>query len=54
MVSSDELPPGILLTRKAGRWVNRYGVEWTVDDITSWAPVTIGETVVVARGEVTR
>ena len=47
VVSSDELPPGILLTRKAGRWVNRYGAEWTVKDITSWAPVTIGEVVVM-------
>ena len=47
VVSVSEKPPHIILTREAGRWVNRYGVEWTVDDITSWAPVTIGETVVV-------
>ena len=44
--SSDELPPRILLTRKAGRWVNHYGDEWRVDRIRAWAPVTIGETVV--------
>ena len=48
MASSDErLPPHILLTRKGGLWVSRYGSEWVFDDIRSWAPVTIGETVVV-------
>ena len=47
VVSVSEKPPHIILAREAGRWVNRYGVEWTVDDITSWAPVTIGEVVVV-------
>ena len=46
LVSSDELPPRIFLTRAGGRWVNRYGAEWSVD-IAAWAPVTIGETVVV-------
>ena len=45
VVSSVERPPHILLTREAGRWVNRYGMEWVVDDIRVWAPVTIGETV---------
>ena len=45
VVSSVERPPHILLTREAGRWVNRYGMEWGVDDIRAWAPVTIGETV---------
>ena len=45
--SDDRLPPHILLTRKGGLWVSRYGSEWSVDQITSWAPVTIGETVVV-------
>ena len=39
--------PFILLTREGGRWVNRYGDECHVDGITAWAPVTIGETVVV-------
>ena len=47
VVSSVERPPHILLTREAGRWVNPYGMEWVVDDICAWAPVTIGETVVV-------
>ena len=45
LVSSVERPPHILLTREAGRWVNRYGMEWVVDDIRAWAPVTIGEAV---------
>ena len=47
VVSSVERPPHILLTREAGRWVNRYGMEWVVDDIRAWAPVSIGETVAV-------
>lgn len=47
LVSSDEQPPGILLTLEAGRWVNRYGAEWSADQIASWAPATIGETVIV-------
>ena len=45
--SYNEWPPHILLTRKAGHWVNRYGTRWNVDQIHAWAPVTIGETVVV-------
>ena len=53
-VSSDERPPSVLLTRKGGRWVNSHGVEWYDNEIHAWAPVTIGETVVAARGEVTR
>ena len=47
LVSSDERPPHNLVTREAGRWVNRYGMEWHVEQITAWAPVTIGETVVM-------
>ena len=47
LVSSDERPPHNLVTREAGRWVNRYGMEWYFDEITTWAPVTIGETVVM-------
>ena len=39
--------PFILLTREGGRWVNRYGDECHVDGITAWAPVTIGETVIM-------
>ena len=54
MVSVEEWPPHTLLTRTDGRWVNRFGDEWPVERVASWAPVTIGETVVVARGEVTR
>ena len=46
-VSSDERPPSALLTRKGGCWVNRYGVEWPVGQIHTWAPVTIGEVVVI-------
>ena len=45
-VSSDERPPSVLLTRKGGRWVN-HDVEWPVSLIHAWAPVTIGETVVI-------
>ena len=47
VASSDKHPPRVLLTREGGRWVNRYGVEWYVDQIHAWAPVAIGETVVV-------
>ena len=47
VVSSDERPPRILLTRLGGCWVNQYVVEWPIDRITAWAPVTIGETVAV-------
>ena len=47
MASSGDWPPSALLTRKDGRWVNRYGDEWAVDDIRAWAPVTIGEVVVM-------
>ena len=46
-VSYNEQPPHILLTRKAGHWVNRYGTRWNVDQIRAWAPVTIGEVVVM-------
>ena len=46
-VSSDERPPSVLLTRKGGRWVNSHGVEWYNNEIHAWAPVTVGETVVV-------
>ena len=47
VVSGDERPLRILLTREGGRWVNRFGVEWFDDQIRAWAPVTLGETVVV-------
>ena len=41
------IPPHILLTLDAGLWVNCYGFEWRDDQIAAWAPVTIGETVVM-------
>ena len=47
MVSGEEWPPHTLLTRKDGRWVNRFGDEWPVDRIRTWCPVTLGETVVM-------
>lgn len=47
LVSGDELPPRTLLTLKGGRWVDHYGVRWYVEEITSWAPVTVGEVVVM-------
>ena len=47
VVSSDERPPSVLLTRKGGRWVNSHGVEWYNNEIHAWAPVAIGETVVI-------
>ena len=47
VVSVSEKPPHIILTREGGRWVNRCGVKLAFDDITAWAPVTIGEVVVM-------
>ena len=47
LVTNDEGPLFILLTLEAGRWVNRFGAEWGVDDIRTWAPITIGEMVVM-------
>ena len=47
LASGNDLPPHTLLTREGGRWLTCYGAEWTVKDITAWAPVTIGEVVVV-------
>ena len=46
LASGNDLPPHTLLTHKSGRWVTCYGAEWAVK-ITSWCPVTVGETVVV-------
>ena len=48
LVSSVERPPHILLELQDGRWVNRYGDKFAVDQIRAWAPVTIGEVVVVS------
>ena len=47
VVASDAMILDILLTCVGGCWVNSYGAEWTVDDIRAWAPVTIGEVVVM-------
>ncbi len=47
MVSGNKLPPHVLLTCVGGGWFDRYGDEWVFDDILAWAPVTIGETVVM-------
>ena len=46
LVSRDLCSPHILLTRKAGDWVDHYGVRWSVDQIRAWVPITLGETVV--------
>ena len=47
LASSDDWPPSALLIREGDRWVTRYGTRWPADQILAWAPVTIGETVVV-------
>ena len=47
LVSGDACPPHTLLTHEGGCWVNRYGVEWPSGQIHAWAPVTIGEVVVM-------
>ena len=47
LVSSDERPPSVLLTRVGGCWFDRYGNEWPVETIRAWAPVSIGEVVVM-------
>ena len=48
VVSVSEKPPHIILMREGGRWVNRYSVKWwPEDEIRAWAPVTIGEVVVM-------
>ena len=47
LASSDERSPHTLLTRKAGHWVSGRGLWWNVEEITSWAPVTVGEVVVM-------
>ena len=47
LAASEGCIPYILLSREGGRWLNRYGVEWSVGQIRTWAPVTLGETVVM-------
>ena len=47
VVSYDDRPPRVLLELQDGRWITRYGDKFAVDQIRAWAPVTIGETVVM-------
>ena len=47
LMSGGHWPPFILLTREGGRWVTRFGDEWREREIRAWAPVTVGETVVI-------
>ena len=47
LMSGGHWPPYILLTREGGRWVTRFGNEWREREIRAWAPVTIGEVVVM-------
>ena len=49
IASCDAGVPFSLLTREGDRWVSRHDTTWPVSSITSWAPVTIGETVVMPR-----
>ena len=47
VVASDAMILDILLTCVGGCWFDRDGNEWPVETIRAWAPVTIGEVVVV-------
>ena len=47
MASSGDWPPSVLLIREGDRCVTCFGVEWPADQIRAWAPVAIGETVVI-------
>lgn len=47
LASGNDLPPHVLLTCVGGGWFDRYGDKWVFDDILAWAPVTIGEVVVM-------
>ena len=46
-VSYDDRPPRVLLDLQDGRWITRYGDKFAVDQIHAWAPVAIGEVVVM-------
>ena len=48
VVSYDDRPPRVLLELQDGRWITRYGDKFAVDQIRAWAPVTVGEVVVVS------
>ena len=47
LASDDCRRPRILLTLEAGQWVSGLGLRWNVEQFRAWAPVTVGETVVV-------
>ena len=47
VVASDAMILDILLVRAGGCWFDRDGNEWPVETIRAWAPVSIGEVVVV-------
>ena len=47
LASDDCRRPRILLTLEAGQWVSSLGLRWNVEQFRAWAPVTVGETVVV-------
>ena len=47
VVSYDDRPPRVLLDLQGGRWITRYGDKFAVDQIRAWAPVTIGDVVVM-------
>ena len=47
VVASDAMILDILLVRAGGYWFDRYGNEWPVETIRAWAPVSIGEVVVL-------
>ncbi len=47
LATSNEYPPSVLLTIKDGMWTTCYGNIWYDYQIVAWAPVTIGETVVI-------
>ena len=47
VVASDAMILDILLVRAGECWFDRDGNEWPVETIRAWAPVTIGEVVVM-------
>ena len=47
LASDDSRRPRTLLTLEAGRWISSLGLQWNVEQIRAWCPVTLGETVVV-------
>ena len=47
VVASDAMSLDIFLTRVGGCWFDCYGNEWPVETIRAWAPVSIGEAVVM-------